>query len=118
MVVAFDRPAARNALNGRTRIALVDLLARLDADPDVRVVVLTGTDPAFSSGVDVKELLAEGAYDPPPTDPARCLRAMRTPVIAAVNGACVSGGWRSRWRAGSSSRRIGRPSPIRTPYSG
>lgn len=91
-VVTFDRPSSRNALNRRTRVALVDVLERLDADPDVRAIVLTGSDPAFSSGADVKELLAAEAYEAPPTDPATCLRALGVPVIAAVNGACVSGG--------------------------
>ncbi|MDL5351805.1 enoyl-CoA hydratase-related protein [Microbacterium sp. zg-YB36] len=90
-VISFDRPGARNALNRRTRTALVAILERLDADPDVRVVVLTGSDPAFSSGVDIKELLSDEAYEAPLTDPATCLRALSVPVIAAVNGACVSG---------------------------
>lgn len=90
-VISFDRPAARNALNRHTRIALVGLLERLDADPDVRIIVVTGSDPAFSSGVDVKELLSDEPYQAPLTDPAMCLRGLSVPVIAAVNGACVSG---------------------------
>jgi enoyl-CoA hydratase len=55
--------------------------------------VLTGTDPAFSAGVDFK---AAGDLDPdgaagPASNPAYVLRGMQTPVICAVNGACVSG---------------------------
>ena len=63
-----------------------------DGDPSVRVVVLTGVDPVFSAGVDFKLIErgpdgAAGATD----NPAATVRAMRTPVICAVNGACVSG---------------------------
>ncbi|MFT4028803.1 MAG: enoyl-CoA hydratase [Protaetiibacter sp.] len=91
LTVTLDRPATRNALSRALRIALVDELARADADPEVRVVILTGTDPAFSSGVDITELFAAG-YRPTPTDPATQARRMTTPTIAAVNGACVTGG--------------------------
>ena len=55
-------------------------------------IVLTGTDPAFSSGVDLKEVLSGEPYQPPRTNPGQALRAMTTPVICAVNGSCVSGG--------------------------
>lgn len=91
LTMTLDRPARRNALTRDLRIALVEELDRADADPDVRVVILTGTDPAFSSGVDTSELFAVG-YRPPPTDPATRARRMTTPTIAAVNGACVTGG--------------------------
>ena len=92
LVVTFHAPTARNALTRATRVALVDELSRADADPAVRVVVVTGTDPAFTSGVDAKELLGDPEYVAPPIDPATALRRMATPTIAAVNGACVSGG--------------------------
>jgi enoyl-CoA hydratase len=91
LTVTFARPEARNALNRETRVALVDLLDDADRDPSVRVVVVTGSEPAFSAGVDAKQLLSDPAYAPPPIDPATRLRGMATPTIAAVNGACVSG---------------------------
>lgn len=91
LTVTFDRLATRNALTRAMRVGLVDELRRADADPGVRVVILTGTDPAFSSGVDTTELFAPG-YEPPPIDPATQARRMTTPTIAAVNGACVTGG--------------------------
>jgi enoyl-CoA hydratase len=58
----------------------------------VRAVVLTAVDPVFSAGVDFKEVGRgpTGAAGPT-TNPAAILRAVRTPVICAVNGACVSG---------------------------
>jgi enoyl-CoA hydratase len=56
----------------------------------VSAVVLTGTDPAFSAGVDLREAVA-GPRPAERTNPAQALRAMTKPVIAAVNGPCVTG---------------------------
>ena len=55
-VVTMHRPERRNALNGALRTALFASIAALDADPDVRVIVLTGSDPAFCAGLDLVEL--------------------------------------------------------------
>jgi enoyl-CoA hydratase len=93
-VVTIDRPEAKNALSGVMRQDLCDLLAAAERDDAVGVVVLTAVDPVFTAGVDFKDVATAG----PPTDlrfavnPGRALRAMHTPVISAVNGACVSGG--------------------------
>jgi enoyl-CoA hydratase len=92
MVLTFDHPPTRNALDRVTRGRLVEALREADAAPDVRAIVLTGTDPAFSSGVDAKQLLGDPDYTRLPVDPAAALRALATPTIAAVNGSCVSGG--------------------------
>jgi enoyl-CoA hydratase len=92
-ILTIDRPEARNALNSPLRRALVRAFAEADRDPAVRVVVLTGTDPVFSAGVDFKEVGGRGPDGAAgPTDnPAHVLRGMRTPVLCAVNGACVTG---------------------------
>jgi enoyl-CoA hydratase len=62
----------------------------------VAVVILTGTDPAFCAGLDLKAVLAGGAFlnlvDDPEANPWRILRSLTTPVIGAINGACVTGG--------------------------
>lgn len=93
-VVTIDRPEAKNALTAAMRTAFVDVVAAADADPEVRAVVITATDPVFSAGVDFKEATGgerravDWALRP---DPAAALRAAITPTIAAVNGACVSG---------------------------
>ncbi len=92
--ITIDRPQAKNALNGAMRSQLCSLLADADHTPGVRVVILTGTDPTFCAGVDFKDV--EGSFDSYSAqfrvNPGKALRAMRTPVICAVNGACVSGG--------------------------
>ena len=86
--IAIDRPDVKNALTAAMRDGLVQLLAEADADPEVRVVVLTAVDPVFTAGVDFKEAKPSTL----PTNPGQALRQMATPVICAVNGACVSGG--------------------------
>jgi len=59
--LTLHRPAARNALSSELITALRAALARLDGDDDVDVVVLTGADPAFFAGLDLKELGSKGA---------------------------------------------------------
>lgn len=90
-ILIFNRPAARNALTRQMRRDFSTLIAQADADPTVAVTVITGVDPAFSGGVDLKE---RGTGEPPPPvkpDPAEVLRDAAKPVIAAVNGACLTG---------------------------
>jgi enoyl-CoA hydratase len=102
--VTLNRPGARNALNRATQYALWDAVAAADADPDVRVLILTGADPAFCAGVDLKEVSSERPSSVPPRSPAepgpgreatglyRFLPATGKPVIGAINGPAVTGG--------------------------
>lgn len=97
-VLTFNRPAALNALNTEVNLALIDLLDKAEADPDIRVIVLTGSgDKAFVAGADIIEMMNMSAMQ------ARlhAIRAKRVtdkiwnlskPVIAAVNGFCLGGG--------------------------
>jgi len=94
-VLTLNRPEARNALSGALIAALFDALVAADADDDVRAIVLTGTDPAFCAGVDLKAAVLEGAayfsrYEQ--TDCIGQVARLRTPVIGAVNGATFTGG--------------------------
>lgn len=94
-ILTLNRPDARNALTLHTYAELRD--AVLEAD--VRCLVITGSDPAFCSGDDVKQIMA--GPDGPPGDAleskprltpaAEALLHTDVPVIAAVNGAAV--GW-------------------------
>jgi enoyl-CoA hydratase len=92
-ILTIDRPEAKNALHGSLRSELCAAAAAADRDDSVRVVVLTAVDPVFSAGVDFKQLDRGSGETGSPLDitPASALRAMRKPVICAVNGACVSG---------------------------
>lgn len=95
--ITLNRPEARNALNGAMLRASGAALMRAEQDPEVAVVVLTGTDPAFCAGLDLRELGTDaanlvGRADDPGANPFAALARMRTPVIGAVNGPCVTGG--------------------------
>jgi enoyl-CoA hydratase len=92
-VLTINRPDAKNALHGLLRSALRTALAEADRDDSVNAVVLTGTDPVFSAGVDFKNLEQGPGETGSPLDltPGGAIRAVRKPVICAINGACVSG---------------------------
>lgn len=101
--VTIDRPEARNALSREVLHALWDAVAAAGRDEDADAVVLTGTDPAFCAGMDLKEMGGEAASAVPEREPGagpgrdtnglfRFLPAIGKPVIGAVNGVCVTGG--------------------------
>jgi len=91
-VLTIDRPTSKNALDAPLRRALRSAFHAADRDESVRCIVLTAVDPVFSAGVDFKAIDSGPDSAAGPTDnPAAALRAIRTPAICAVNGACVSG---------------------------
>jgi len=93
--VTMNRPEARNALNAELRSALPKAMKALDADDDVDVVILTGTDPAFCAGLDLKELGSRGTRQPGDPDPVvgGPFPVMKKPVIGAINGVAITGGF-------------------------
>ncbi len=97
--IALNRPNVLNALNASLLGELSRALAELDARPDIRAIVLTGSgEKAFAAGADIGELNAlpnAGAG----ADKARIgqaittqIESLATPVIAAVNGFALGGG--------------------------
>ena len=91
LTLTIDRPEAKNALTLAMRRQIEGLAREVDDDDAVDVVVLTAVDPVFCAGADIKEIVALGA-SLTPTNPGAALRSIGKPVIAAVNGACVTGG--------------------------
>lgn len=96
VTLRLDAPERRNALDLDTMAALSAELRAADADPAVRVIVLTGTDPAFCAGLDLAEV-AGGRLDLTEVarldaDPWLVLHGLTTPSVAAVNGPAVTGG--------------------------
>jgi enoyl-CoA hydratase len=94
-VLTLHRPEARNALSGELVRALHSALLAADADEGVRAVVLTGADPAFCAGVDLKEAARDGAAYFAQFEATDCIgqvALMRTPVVGAINGATFTGG--------------------------
>jgi enoyl-CoA hydratase len=86
--LTLNRPQSRNALSAELRKRFFGALRDAEADADVDVVVVTGADPVFCAGLDLKELgdttqLPDISPQWPP---------MAKPVIGAINGAAVTGG--------------------------
>lgn len=99
-VVTLNRPEAMNALSKALRSELYKAMVALDADPEVRVVILTGAgERAFTAGLDLKELgsdagamgaaNAEGADE----NPVKAIELCKKPVIGAINGVAITGGF-------------------------
>jgi enoyl-CoA hydratase len=93
--VLMNRPEALNALSSELMDAVVDALEELDGDETVRCIVLGGNERAFAAGADVGELAAAtpiGLYENRRIDKWDAIRALRTPLVAAVSGYCLGGG--------------------------
>ena len=95
-VVTLNRPDTLNAADEALRGALAEVWPKLDADPEVRAIVLTGSGKAFSAGGDLglldrmtrdgelrAAIMAEAA------DIVRGMTSVRVPIVAAVNGPAV-----------------------------
>ncbi|HEX3803135.1 MAG TPA: enoyl-CoA hydratase-related protein [Solirubrobacteraceae bacterium] len=94
-VLTLNRPEKRNAIDRQLFSDLIDAFNELDRDEAVRVAIITGSGPAFCGGVDLtdvgdRELIEERRKTG--VSPPGVLLTVQTPVIAAVNGACVAGG--------------------------
>jgi enoyl-CoA hydratase len=90
-VLTLNRPQVRNALSAELRGRLFPALREAEAADEVDVVILTGADPAFCAGVDLKELGgADGSGEIPDLSPA--WPSMTKPVLGAINGVAVTGG--------------------------
>ena len=97
-LVRLNRPEARNALNSALITALLRTFAELDADPGVHAIVLTGNGKAFCAGLDLRELGSSGGNlgfgtPSPGAAPNTPWPPLRTPLIGAVNGPAVTGGF-------------------------
>ena len=98
--VTLNRPQAMNALNRALRKRLAEVMRTVDADDAVRAVILTGAgERAFTAGLDLKELGSEAgalgsanATDPA-DNPVKAIELCRKPVIGAINGVAITGGF-------------------------
>jgi enoyl-CoA hydratase/carnithine racemase len=99
--VTLNRPERRNAMNRRAYAELEAAFRAIQADASVRVAIVTGADPAFCSGEDVKEMMTGEVNEatverlstvrPQTTPAAAAILDCDRPVIAAINGAAI--GW-------------------------
>ncbi len=94
-LLRLDRPQARNALSPELMEELAAELERLDPDPEVRCVVIAGSDEVFAAGADIKAM-SERSFAEALRHPAagfwRRLAAIKTPMVAAVSGYALGGG--------------------------
>ena len=99
--VTMNRPEARNALNAELRSTLPKVLKAMDEDDAVDVIILTGSDPAFCAGLDLKELgsggnrLGGGERQQPASEVVvtKPWPDLTKPLIGAVNGVAITGGF-------------------------
>jgi enoyl-CoA hydratase len=95
-IITINRPEVRNAIDHATSVMMSQVFDEIDVDDDVWVVILTASgEKAFSSGMDLKAFSNGGAL---PETPGMgfagiCERKFSKPLIAAVNGAALAGGF-------------------------
>ena len=94
-LITLNRPQALNALNAQVIGELNQALDGYDLDPEIAVIVLTGSDRAFAAGADIKEMQEKdfiGALQSDFIAPWQRIGQRRKPVIAAVAGYALGGG--------------------------
>ena len=98
LIVTMNRPQARNALSPAMMALMRQAWDRVDADPDIRVCVLTGAGGAFCAGADLKAMTSDhpgsrlGDFDLAVIEPLLKGRRLTKPLIAAVEGPAIAGG--------------------------
>jgi len=94
-LLRLNRPEVRNALSPEVMERLASELERMDPDPEVRCIVIAGSDEVFAAGADIKAMsersFAEALYHPAAEFWKR-LAKIKTPMIAAVSGYALGGG--------------------------
>ena len=94
-LLRLNRPEARNALSPEVMDRLIAELERLDPGPEVRCIVISGSEKVFAAGADIKAM-SERSFAEALTHPSssfwRRLAAVKTPTIAAVSGYALGGG--------------------------
>lgn len=95
-ILQINRPEALNALNFELMNELGQLINECQADKNIKVVVLIGTDKVFAAGADIKDMyeksfvdMAEGDFFRPATE---AIEKLQKPLIAAVSGYALGGG--------------------------
>ncbi len=90
--IVFNRPAKLNALSIALRQELARAVGELEADPKIRVLILTGAGRAFTAGLDLDEWSAAPAAGAWEHDAVAAIEGFSGPVIGAINGLAITGG--------------------------
>ena len=95
-LITINRPQALNALNHTLMTELMDALDIFDKNETIGAMVITGSEKAFAAGADIKEMADKSALQMTHEDHISVfgkIRAVRKPVIAAVSGWALGGGF-------------------------
>ena len=94
-VITLNRPERRNAINQALLIQFYDSLDRVAQDDDIKAAIVTGSGKAFCSGIDLACLATDNLFDPrgDGSDMPDVFAACHKPVIGAVNGHSITGGF-------------------------
>jgi enoyl-CoA hydratase len=95
VVFRLNRPEVRNALNLEIRVRLAEAITRFAADPDIRCLIVTGSDKAFASGADISEMAEASAAEIKARNVQQYWRMISEcpkPLVAAVEGYALGGG--------------------------
>lgn len=99
--VIFNRPEKRNAMSPTFHAEMMEIMRKLEVDPDTKLVILTGEGTAYSAGQDLKEYFRETDGKPDVKAEASANSRWRSdvlwmynkPTISMVNGYCIGGAW-------------------------
>ncbi len=94
-LVRLNRPKELNALNLQLMLEMKEALAQLDANEEVRCIIITGNEQAFAAGADIKQMESKTAIDLLKIDQFETwdqIRKTKKPIIAAVSGFALGGG--------------------------
>src|SRR5690625_4130730 len=94
-LITLNRPRSLNALNKEAQEEIIAAAQEFDADEAIGAIVLTGSEKAFAAGADIKEMSSKSSVEMYKADWFANwdqFVAVRTPVIAAVNGYALGGG--------------------------
>ncbi len=94
-LIRLNRPKSLNALNLQMVDEIVETLEKMDQDPQIRVMVLTGNEKAFAAGADIEEMTEVDSVEMLLRDQFRVwdrIALVRKPIIAAVSGFALGGG--------------------------
>jgi enoyl-CoA hydratase len=93
--IQLNRPKELNALNLQLMTELKEALKALDADENVRAIVISGSEKVFAAGADIKQMAGKSAMDMYNTDQFStwdAIKKTKKPLIAAVSGVALGGG--------------------------
>jgi len=94
-VITLNRPERRNSINQALLAGFYDAIERVAKDDTIRAAIITGNGKSFCSGIDLDAIMTENLFDPREdgTDLPDIFAACEKPIIGAVNGHAITGGF-------------------------